>query len=628
MATSAGEIIVELTARVEKLEKGLKKGEKAVEGYRKKLNNFVRAHGIVIATAAAAFSAFVLKATKAASDLQEIQSKFDVVFRGNTETANKFAKELQDSYLLSELSAKRFLASIQDTLVPMGIAREKATGLSAEVVKLAADLGSFNNIPTEMVVRDLQSALVGNTETVKKYGIVLRATDIQQRALADSGKTVASEITQAEKVTAAYNIILEGSADAQGDVARTSDSYANQVRFMNARIEDFMVTLGKLTIGPMTLMVDKLTLIVKGLDEAIESIEQATVTFGGWGQVMRAVVLEALRSITKGTLDFINAMTILGPILKLIGIDIMGQVKAKLDEQFNAWQASGQAAGLAAQAASDAENKKRQEVEATNQTIVKSEVERQAQLTELAKQGDEAKKERDKQKKEDEKAAFELSEQWRKQEADDANKLADDAVERSKRIKKFFMMDTKEHTEFAIQQAQAMFNNFGSGVADMVLEGRKFADVMKGIWQDMARAFISYVAQMIAKWLAFMALKAAFSFASGGAGAFFQEGGLIREPSIITGLRSGRQALAGEAGTEAVVPVGGGTNISAQEMGTSFRGAGGGGGVNLTINISGQFLEGSETKWHSMFRDKIIPEVRRFTMSSPTGPFNRRRGVV
>lgn len=609
MATNAGEIYVELEAKIGKLKSGLKQGEQAIEGYRKKLDNFVKAHGVAIAAGVAAFTGFVVKATKAASDLQETQAKFDTVFRGSTREAESFAQELQTGYLLSETASKQFLASIQDTLVPMGIARERATDLSAEVVKLAADLGSFNNVPTADVVRDLQSALVGNTETVKKYGIVLRATDIQQRALVETGKENVKQLTQAEKVQAAYNIILEGSADAQGDVARTSDSYANRVKFMQAQLENFMTTLGELTIGPMTSFVTALTNMTKRLNDSVNVIKNASTQFGGFGEVLKSVALEGLRGLAK----------LSSKLFFLYGKQMPDMEKA-IDAQIDAWQSALDQQRASAESMIEDEKAKREAAtETTTSLLANSET--------IAE--DEQTKREEAQKAE--KDALDLSEQWRQDRADAAKKRADEEQARQERIRDFFMLSTKQWTDFGIQTAHVMFTQFGQGVADMVLEGRQFSDVMKNIFKDMARAFISYVSQMIAKWLAFMALRAALG---GGVRAFFQEGGLIREPSIITGLRSGRQALAGESGTEAVVPVGGagaGSNISAEEMGTSFRGAGagaGGGGMNLTINISGQFLEGSESKWHTMFRDKIIPEVRRFTMSSPTGPFNRRRGVT
>src|SRR5678816_177198 len=93
----------------------------------------------------------------------------------------------------------------------------------------------------------------------------------------------------------------------------------------------------------------------------------------------------------------------------------------------------------------------------------------------------------------------------------------------------------------------------GKGVSDMIMEGKRFKDVMNSLWRDMASEFIQQVTRMIIKWLAFQALKMA---TTGGFGGFFAEGGMIREPTLMTGLHSGIQHIAGESGPEAVVPVG------------------------------------------------------------------------
>ena len=242
---------------VGKLGKGLASAGKRAKESSVGFNALSSSIGNLIAVGAVV--SFFREAVQAATALQETQAKFETVFRQNVAQAEEFASNLVDNFNVSEEAAKNYLATIQDTLVPMGLARQAAADLSNEIVQLAADLGSFNDVPTEIVVRDLQSALVGNTETVKKYGVVLKASDIQQRALTDSGKTVAAELTNAEKVTAAYKLILGGTADAQGDVARTSGSFANQVRKLSAGVKDLQADIGEGLIPVLTNMISTTT---------------------------------------------------------------------------------------------------------------------------------------------------------------------------------------------------------------------------------------------------------------------------------------------------------------------------------------------------------------------------------
>ena len=188
----------------------------------------------------------------AASNLQEVQGKFNVVFAGQERQAESWAKTLVSSYAMSEREAKQYLSSVQDLLVPMGMAASQAGIMANEVVKLSADLGSFNNMPTAQVMADIQSALVGNFETMKKYGVVLNATVVQEKALAMGLAETKDELTAGEKAQAAYALMVSGSTAAIGDMARTSGNYANQMKLMAANLEDFRAALGERFIPTVT----------------------------------------------------------------------------------------------------------------------------------------------------------------------------------------------------------------------------------------------------------------------------------------------------------------------------------------------------------------------------------------
>jgi phage-related minor tail protein len=191
---------------------------------------------------------------------------------------------------------------------------------------------------------------------------------------------------------------------------------------------------------------------------------------------------------------------------------------------------------------------------------------------------------------------------------------------------------------------QQTFDNFGKAMADVIVDSKSFSDAMKGIWKSLIKSLISEIIALIAKLIVALALKSALGLGGATVGAAASNiasltkiagkaasGAMINEPSLVTGLKSGKTILAGEAGAEAIVPLGGGSggaNKTAQEMGTSFAGAMDSGGVTLNVSISGQFLEADESVWQRMFRDKILPEIRRATMSNPTGNFIRRRGAT
>ncbi|MEA3346959.1 MAG: hypothetical protein U9Q21_02580 [Candidatus Auribacterota bacterium] len=187
---------------------------------------------------------FMVDAAADASALEEATSKFNVVFDGVSEKAQEMSDTLVSAYAMSRRESMQSLSSIQDLLVPMGMASDAAADMSGEIVKMAADLGSFNDLPTASVMQDIQSALVGNFETMKKYSVTLNETVIRERALADGLITGKERIDALTKAQTAFKIITEKSAFAVGDMERTAEGWANQQKKLNARWEDFKAGIG------------------------------------------------------------------------------------------------------------------------------------------------------------------------------------------------------------------------------------------------------------------------------------------------------------------------------------------------------------------------------------------------
>lgn len=244
-------------------EKAARKGSKAFKDMDVSLSGLVKT--LAGAYAVKQLADFTMGLIKSASDLEEVASKFGVVFRGQAAQAGRWSKTLVESYAMSSREAMQYLSSVQDLLVPMGMVSDAAGRMSNEVVKLSADLGSFNNLPTAKVMDDIMSGLVGNYETMKKYGVVLNATVVQQKALTMGLAATKEELTAGQKAQAAYKLMMEGSAAAIGDMARTSGSYANQVKKMKAQVEDLSAALGEELLPAATKVVKKLNEMIEGL---------------------------------------------------------------------------------------------------------------------------------------------------------------------------------------------------------------------------------------------------------------------------------------------------------------------------------------------------------------------------
>lgn len=221
---------------VDNFSKVIKKARLGLEGLRK---NIIPIAGLGITIAGGLFLA-----VKNASRLEEEISKFNVVFKGSEEVAKKFLQTLQDNYLLSELAARKALSGFQDFLVPMGLARSESALLSGELVKLAADISSFQDKPFDVVMRKFQSALAGETEAVRDLGINVSAVAVQQEAYNLGLAKTGTKLTEVQKIQARSSLLFKNSADAIGDVARTSDGYANTVRQLGADLENLSTVVG------------------------------------------------------------------------------------------------------------------------------------------------------------------------------------------------------------------------------------------------------------------------------------------------------------------------------------------------------------------------------------------------
>lgn len=182
-------------------------------------------------------------AIKKASDMQETMNKFNVVFGDSAAEMKAYADTMAEGFGRSKQQVADFLSSAQDLLVPMGMMPDQAADMSKSLAGLAMDLGSFNNKADADVMTDLQAALTGSGEVMKKYGVILDEASVKQELL--NNGLDPKNATSAQKAMARYNIILRGTTAAQGDVARSSGSFANQQKALGAQVSDFLVKVGE-----------------------------------------------------------------------------------------------------------------------------------------------------------------------------------------------------------------------------------------------------------------------------------------------------------------------------------------------------------------------------------------------
>ena len=210
-----------------------------------------------------------------ASQLEEVQNVVEVSFGNMTQDVEEFSKKALYSLGMSELTAKKMASTFMAMSNGMGIAAKDGRNMALQLTALAADMASFYNVSQDVAQTALNSIFTGETETLKKFGIVLTETNLKAFALSRGITKSYSSMTEAEKVALRYNYVLQATANAQGDFARTSGSWANQTRLLKEQLNILKTALGQILIAvilPLVKALNALLSFIISIGRAIGSL--------------------------------------------------------------------------------------------------------------------------------------------------------------------------------------------------------------------------------------------------------------------------------------------------------------------------------------------------------------------
>ena len=213
----------------------------------------------LLAAGAAGLAPFIAN-IKTYSDLQEATTKANVVFGQSIGDVTKFIKEQSQAYGQSRQQALDAAATYGNLFTSLGMGRKEAAGYSVELVKLAADLASFNNVGMEDTLHALRSVMTGEFEMAKRFGMALN-TDLLKIRAKEMGliQKTTGYLSPLVKMQAAYAEVMEQTKNAQGDFIRTSDGYANTLRMTTAAWSNFAAELGRTAESKATPFLKALT---------------------------------------------------------------------------------------------------------------------------------------------------------------------------------------------------------------------------------------------------------------------------------------------------------------------------------------------------------------------------------
>jgi hypothetical protein len=187
---------------------------------------------------------FARSAVSAASDLEESINAVNVTFGDASAGILGLGENAATAVGLSAREFNSFAVQFSGFTSQIAGAEGDIVAVTDELTTRIADFASVMNKDIPEAAQVFQSALAGETEPIRKFGIDMSAAAVQAFALREGMVASASEMTEAIKVQARYGLLMESTNKVAGDFANTSGSLANQTRIMVAQFDDFRSTVG------------------------------------------------------------------------------------------------------------------------------------------------------------------------------------------------------------------------------------------------------------------------------------------------------------------------------------------------------------------------------------------------
>jgi hypothetical protein len=162
-------------------------------------------------------------------------AKFNAVFGSAADAMNEKVQELRKTIPSTTEEMQNSLATFAQMAKAFGLNSEAANLFSVEMVKIAGDIASFNNLPIEDAFTKIRSAISGEFEPMKSLGIVINEARLKQEALNLAIWDGTGQMSAAQKALAVQAILIKDMGDANGDAALTANSAANQIKFLKSR---------------------------------------------------------------------------------------------------------------------------------------------------------------------------------------------------------------------------------------------------------------------------------------------------------------------------------------------------------------------------------------------------------
>lgn len=237
------------------------------------------------------------------SALTEVQNVVDTTFGNMAYKVDEFAQNSIQQFGMSELAVKQYASRFQAMGTAMGINKslissanaalnkqtdgyiglsDSLSDVSLNITKLTADMASFYDMEQSDVARNLQSIFTGETEPLRKYGLDLTQATLEEWAMKQGIDADMQSMSQAEKTMLRYQYVMANTTAAQGDFAKTADSWANQVRILKQSFEQLSSIVGGALINAFKPFLSALNVVMQKVIAFAETVTNALGAIFGW----------------------------------------------------------------------------------------------------------------------------------------------------------------------------------------------------------------------------------------------------------------------------------------------------------------------------------------------------------
>lgn len=276
--------------------------------------------GVAVVVAVKKAAQFVQDCVTIASEVEEMENKFNVVFGALSDQVDQWAEDYSDAIGRNKDAIKGYLADQQNLLVGFGMTREAGAELSKQMTTLALDLASFSNIDEDVAVNAMTKAIMGESEAAKTLGAVLSDSTREQAMLQMGLKGSYNDLDQLTKMQVNYQAILSQSPDAIGDCERSLGSYRSTVVQFQSKLKEVKTLIGQFFMPTFQKVLSFGSRGLTMLRNIIQKISDFSAKVGGSEKVLSVLGIALAATFAVTNISNIQKMvTAVGGLAKKFG---------------------------------------------------------------------------------------------------------------------------------------------------------------------------------------------------------------------------------------------------------------------------------------------------------------------